>query len=463
MAKGTFAEPIVGSGSRVVLVVSSGTPAQGGGALVSTPSIVGTEQGHALGKYQEVGLSAHVVNDYSPAVPRGRVMYQYPAANEGAEAGSEGVLVVSSGQPPQRVAGVRLPVVTGKSEAEAVSTLQAAALSPQIVRASSRSVPEGVVIAQVPDEASLMSAFDKPASPWVWVATAAALFVLAAIAFFIFGGGSKVTVPNVVGLDQTQAQTALSEAGLAMGSITTTTTTDAEDGVVVAQTPGTGEETRKGSKVDLVVQAGEALFPVPDVTGMDEAKAAQTLKDAGFEVRVTNAFDDNVDKGLVISQTPTEGQQLAKGTTVGIVVSKGKEATNVTVPDLTGLSQAEAEAALAAAKLTGEFVDSPSETVPEGQVVSQVPRAGEGVAPGTTIGVLISTGASGADNVEVPNTVGKQAGTAKSELQAAGFAVMQIEAVGTGKPTNEVVGQSPGGSTQAPKGSTVILFVSDGS
>ncbi len=114
--------------------------------------------------------------------------------------------MVSSGRAPAPTAPVVLPEVVGKTEQEAVSTLQQAGFSPQVVREHSPTAPEGKVIAQLPSQRSLAAAPAKSNSWVMWVAIAAAVVLLGALAyFFLDGSGGTVVVPDVTGMPQEEA------------------------------------------------------------------------------------------------------------------------------------------------------------------------------------------------------------------------------------------------------------------
>ncbi|TLM97299.1 MAG: PASTA domain-containing protein, partial [Actinobacteria bacterium] len=339
------------SGSRVVIVVSKGASPTPPAAMVSVPALVGLPQGDALGKLQEAGMTAQVFNDYSDRFKRGEVIGQLPVPNASAPAGSDAVLLVSSGAAASHTTHVTLPNVVGKTESEAVSALQTASLSPQVVHEYSASVPDGVVIAQLPNLASLAEQPAKRSNWLVWVVTAVVFVALMAGGFFILGGGKKVAVPDVTTQAQAVAEKMIVDAGLEVSSVTTTATSGAVEGTVMAQSPAGGEQVKKGAKVDLVVAGGKQMVQVPDVRNQNQADATKALQDAGLTVTVTRAANPTVKQGLVAEQTPPGGQSVPVGTTVGIVVSTGPEVQNVEVPDVVGMSQADANNALAEAGL----------------------------------------------------------------------------------------------------------------
>jgi hypothetical protein len=140
----------------------------------------------------------------------------------------------------------------------------------------------------------------------------------------------------------------------------------------------------------LEVMAGYTL--VPDLVSLSQSAAEQDILDAGLVLgTVEEVYSDTVDAGLVISQNPASGVLMLSGAIVNLVVSKGQEP--VIVPDLSSLSQTEAENAITAAELSvGAITEQYSPTVAAGLVISQSPVAGESVAPGSAVDLVVSLG-----------------------------------------------------------------------
>ena len=121
---------------------------------------------------------------------------------------------------------------------------------------------------------------------------------------------------------------------------------------------------------------------VPDLTGLTLDEARGTLSDVGLELGDLSSGEAaaGTPEGTVIGQTPAAGEEVDEGSTVDLVVAG---APDVVMPDLIGLSQADAEAAVAAAGLVVERVLSVySNDVPAGQVADQTPAAGTTVPGG---------------------------------------------------------------------------------
>ena len=450
--------PAVLAGSRVVLLVSQGPPLNPAPVFVGVPDVSSKSQGDALGMLQEAGLTSRVFDEPSDAVPHGHIMAQTPRPGQSAIRDAEIVLLVSSGPPAQPTGYVVLPNVTGESEADAVATIQSAGLTAQVVHDYSPNVPSGIVIDQIPNSASVAAPVKK-SKVWLWILLAVVALALVGGAVFVWMNRTTA-VPNVVGMSQQDAQTAIIAAGFRVGRVETTQTASAaEVGNVVAETPTPGTQAKVKSEVNVVVSGGQALVAVPNVTGMAQADAEAALAQAGLTAGISTANSSTVANGQVMTQAPTAGQQVPTGTSVGITVSQGP--AGVAVPDLAGQTQSEAEAALKTAGLGTKVISNYDPDSPKGQVYAQAPAQGTIVAPGTVVSIHISKGPAPAPaTVGVPNVIGQTQAKATTTLQDLGF-VVSVSQLASGT-AGQVVGQAPASGSQEPKGSTVSIVVSTG-
>jgi beta-lactam-binding protein with PASTA domain len=205
-----------------------------------------------------------------------------------------------------------------------------------------------------------------------------------------------VTVPNVVNQTQAAAATALTGAGLVVGTVTQQSNATIPAGRVSSQNPFGGVGVTAGSAVNLVVSTGPAPAPgptmvtVPNVVNQPQAAATTTIQGAQLVVgTVSQQSSTTVAAGSVISQSPTAGSSLATGSAVSFVVSTGP----VAVPNVVNLTQAAAITAITGAGLAlGAVSQGSSATVPSGSVISQNPAAGTGVAAGSAVALVVSTG-----------------------------------------------------------------------
>ena len=140
--------------------------------------------------------------------------------------------------------------------------------------------------------------------------------------------------------------------------------------------------------------------------------------------------------------------------------AQAEESTTTEVPDVTEMSQADAQSELMEAGLVlGMLTQASSETVPAGNVMNQSPAAETSVAPGTAINLVISAGPA----ISVPNVVGMSQADAQTAITGAGLTVGMVQmTISKTVSTGRVITQNPGAKTAVAKGSTVNLIVSSG-
>lgn len=170
---------------------------------------------------------------------------------------------------------------------------------------------------------------------------------------------------------------------------------DEKDGTILDQDVKAGDTVKRGSQINVVI-AGKGdstseMVKVPSVIGKTKSSAKSTLESAGFSVTFEYGdYNDSVAADVVTAQSPSAKNKAAKGSTVTVTLSPGQKP--ITVPNVVGYSQSQAESALAGAGLKYTYADSQySDTVSAGNVISQT-KSGETVAAGTTITLTLSKG-----------------------------------------------------------------------
>jgi serine/threonine-protein kinase len=261
---------------------------------------------------------------------------------------------------------VAVPFVEGIKEVNAVTKIHEAGLTPVVVRTPSDTVPETIVISQDP---SAGTRTDKGNPVRIEVST----------------GLPKVTVPNVVGSQSTDAVAAITERGLKAD--VHDVNSEKESGTVTAQDPAAGKRVLKGDKVRINVSKGPKPIAIPPVVGVTYEQAAGQLQGAGFAV-ARRDVDSNEPRDTVVQQDPPANTTGAKGSTVTLFVSKGPKES--TIPDVSSFSRADAIATLRNSGFkvvvdTSEVQDPSLDNV----VLFQMPAAGSSAKPGTTVTITV--------------------------------------------------------------------------
>src|SRR5439155_2784008 len=132
-------------------------------------------------------------------------------------------------------------------------------------------------------------------------------------------GPAQVAVPNVVGQTQAAATSAITGAGLTVGTVTMQSSTTVASGTVISESPTAGTRVASGSAVSLVVSSGPAQVAVPNVVGQTQAAATSAITGAGLtEGTGTRQNSSPVATGNAISGSPTAGTKVASGSAVSL-------------------------------------------------------------------------------------------------------------------------------------------------
>lgn len=207
----------------------------------------------------------------------------------------------------------------------------------------------------------------------------------------------------------------------------------------------------------------EETVKAPNVVGMTKEDARRVIADKDFNNgAVSEEYSETVAAGNVISQDPKEDTKIKAGETISLVVSKGsnKPPEKVTVPDLKGKTQTEAEKAL----LDLELVPIPTDPVvidgvTPGKVFQQAVAAGTAVDAGSNVAFTV---ALGVEVVAVPAVVNQSKDAAAKTLTDTGFGVDVVEEYNASSAAGTVISQNPNAKIRVVKGTTVTLHVSKG-
>ena len=211
---------------------------------------------------------------------------------------------------------------------------------------------------------------------------------------------------------------------------------------------------QKGFNIQIDPNAGIA---VADVVGKTYNEAEATL--TGQKLLVVKEYQksDTVPLDSVISTDPIAGVKVPENTTITVVVSAGKD--QIQVPMLEGLTEAEATAAIQAAKLTlGTITPADSATVKLGSVISSDPSTGNMVAIGSVINLVVSNG-----KVVVPDVTNLDLVDAEETLSSKFGLSVSVEpstACATDPAGTIVLSQSVPAGTAVAQGSEITIFVS---
>jgi eukaryotic-like serine/threonine-protein kinase len=264
---------------------------------VVVPSVIGESEEVATQTLEEAGFAVEVteVATTDPDTEPGTVLEQDPRAGEEIDEGSTVTLSVSTGP-----GTARIPDVQGLAERKAVTRLEDRGFLVETREQFSDDVEPGLAIGT-----------DPPAGEKVDGGSTVTLLVSK--------GSNAVEVPTVVGDQQQIAENEIERAGLIAN--VETQDSDEPEGIVIAQDPVAGSSVSPGSEVTIVVSTGAGSVIVPDVEGLSEDAAIDTLASRGLDVSVREEpVSDASDDGRVLDQAPEAGARVREGDEVTIVV-----------------------------------------------------------------------------------------------------------------------------------------------
>jgi len=283
-----------------------------GTSTVAVPSVVGQAQAAATSQLQGDGFVVKPHDDYSDQFGVGLVTRQQPTSGAKLAKGGTVDIWVSRG-----AAHITLINLSGFTPSAAASWLTQNHLVGKELFGTSTTVGKGKVYKQSP------------------VAGSSVLHG-STVSYWVSKGQPQVSVPDLSGLDQSQATTAIQGAGLLVGTVDQSTSTSVPVGDVISQFPAANTLVAKGSTVSFVISTGTPTptsspsgspsgtptpTGVPSVVTMPQTQAEQLLTNDGFKVKVKTGTS-TLGSGYVYDQSPAGGTTAAPGSTVTIWVTK---------------------------------------------------------------------------------------------------------------------------------------------
>jgi len=259
--------------------------------------------------------------------------------------------------------------------------------------------------------------------------------------------GRYTQAPQLVNMTKPQAEEAAHRDGYVLfyaeGQFSETVPKD----TVLSQSPAANERIVHGGTLKLVLSLGAERYPVPDLAGVELSAAKGQLEPLKLKLKEgTGQYSDTVPQGVVISSDPAANTPLKPGSTVTVVVSKGR--APITVPLLTNRNINDVRVQLQGLGLTAveQYKDSDQ---PADTVIGQTPKPGTGVEKDTEIKLDVS---KGPPQITVPDVSNQPCQQAQQNLQN-----MSLKVRVDFNPAGSVHGQQPpAGSVVAPQTEVAI-------
>ena len=264
-------------------------------------------------------------------------------ATESEESASESMTITTTTEAPTETvteteASVEVPDLLGRTESEVRQMLSARKLGINIQKGTSNEYDEGEVYDQSPEAGTTVAEHTQ-------------------ITVYISTGRETFSLDDVSGMDYSQAQSMLENAGLDVDLEFENSDSVSKDRVI-RTSPSAGSQVSEGDTVTIIVSEGKRTeyVTVPDVRGYDLDTAISMLEDAGLNYNGKSSdYSDSYDEDLVMDQSISSGNSVEKGTSITVTVSLGPRVRTYTasvaipspfgvdVPDSNGENQVYAE------------------------------------------------------------------------------------------------------------------------
>lgn len=249
----------------------------------------------------------------------------------------------------------------------------------------------------------------------IWLLVIAVLALALGFGGWWMGSGRYTAVPSIDGLTKDTAVTALQDAGLSpdvQGQYSDAQPID----TVIGTDPASGSRVTKGSTVALLTSLGRPTVPPIPAGGDVSALGAQLADRTLVAVDGGDTFSSKIPIGGVAALDPAPGTEVAVGSSVKVITSKGSPP--VDIPDVKGMSENAARAALDKVGISVSTTRTTfDDAVEGGSVIGTDPAVGSSVNAGTSVVLLIS------DSVKVPSLIGRSVSSAREELGRLGLEI----------------------------------------
>lgn len=218
------------------------------------------------------------------------------------------------------------------------------------------------------------------------------------LSFGKFWSATEVEVPDVVGRQMALA-TQLLEARKLRVNVAEIYDEKTPPGQVVSQSPEAGSSVKEERVVTIYVSRGGEELTMPDLKGLSRRAAEDKLGKMGLKVGSVYEKEAESDTGTILEQEPAPGAKIAKGSSVDLTISKGKQIKTVRVPDYTGGTVEAARTGLASIRLkVGSVTRQASKQAP-GTIISQTPVGGTSMEEGAEVDFVVAAkGSTGGKN-----------------------------------------------------------------
>ena len=228
------------------------------------------------------------------------------------------------------------------------------------------------------------------------------LFVIVTFGTLAIFNGTRpeqAAIPNLAGannekaLKKEDAIALLEELGFKNYEVKEEYSDDVEEGYVISQDPEFKEDFKINltEKITIVVSKGQKMVTLPKkMVGKKYDDITEQLDELEVNYEKIEETSETVEKGIIISVDPKEGEEISAATPVKITVSKGSAYADVTMQNLVGKTEAEAKDWLSSQKLVVEVVYEENASKSDGVVTDQSAAAGKVVKEASTVTITVN-------------------------------------------------------------------------
>jgi len=358
---------VVSKNTVVELVMSVGERTE------TVPNVLGYPLETASAVLAEGSFAVEIIEVYSASVTKGCVISQsIPSGNDYPIAGTVALDVSLGYEPGTEPADgeVAIPELCGRSFEEALALAEETGFTIMVSdKEYNSAAAEDVILSCDPAGESRISAGES-------------------VALVTSLGKEQYKVPDVVYLTEEEA-TAQVEHRNFVSEITYEYSTTVAEGLVIRQSPSARTWAEPGTSISLSVSKGFPPFAMPDLSGMTEEQARQTILENDLSINIEYSKSADVPEGMVISQSVPADTDVTVGTVITVTVSTG--ITIVEVPSVTGKNVLEARRILEDLGFKVE-INRVYNAAASGEVISQSVDAGSSQVEGSTIYLNVSRG-----------------------------------------------------------------------
>ena len=372
----------VSAGTVVLENTNVNVKISGGAETAIMPQVMGLPIDEAKDILEKSGFVVSQVEKFSMAIEKGYVISQNIVANEEAAIGSVVTLAVSKGIDPDakiEKKEIKLSDLVGKSYDEVLAIAESSCFKLSVSsREYSTEYAINEIISQSPHAGTIIETGDT-------------------VSIVISMGKKAIKVPDVQYQNKSDAQEILNALGLKV-TVKEIESESVAAGLVISQSVEANTSVAPGTSITLTISKGAASFVMPNVVGMTEQDAKNTLIGKGLSVSISYQHSTEAE-GTVLKQSISAKTQVTRGTVVTITVSSSKE--TISVPDIVGKKKSVAQSILENSGFSVTVKKFYSDTVEEDIVISQMPSEGTSQIKGNTIIITVSMGKDTVKSISV--------------------------------------------------------------